>query len=174
MRVNIALRPARPEDASSLAALSVEVWVGTYLRQGITAHFADYVLSEFTPARMEALIHAPDQTIIVSQNEDGIDGYIRVSHRCPDPLAGDHQTEVATLYVRPRHQGKGLGRALLLAGMQAAHEAGATSIWLTTNSENAPAIAFYLAQGFERIGITQFRIEDQAYQNDVFARVLDH
>ena len=90
------LRPARPEDASSLAALSLEVWIGTYLRRGINAHFADYVLSEFTPARMEALIHAPDQNIIVSQNQDGIDGYIRVSHRCPDPLAGDHQTEIAT------------------------------------------------------------------------------
>ncbi|EEW60782.1 acetyltransferase, gnat family [Ruegeria sp. TrichCH4B] len=166
------LRPARPEDASSLAALSLEVWIGTYLRRGINAHFADYVLSEFTPARLEALIQAPDQNIIVSQNQDGIDGYIRVSHRCPDPLAGDHQTEVATLYVQPRHHGKGIGRALLSAGMRAAQEAGAASVWLTTNSENAPAIAFYLAQGFERIGITQFRIEDQAYQNDVFARAL--
>ena len=58
--------------------------------------------------------------------------------------------------------------------MRAAQEAGAASVWLTTNSENAPAIAFYLAQGFERIGITQFRIEDQPYQNDVFARAMDN
>ena len=42
------VRAARAEDASSLAALSIEVWLGTYLKQGISAHFADYVLETLT------------------------------------------------------------------------------------------------------------------------------
>ncbi|WP_311202217.1 hypothetical protein [Leisingera sp. S132] len=39
------IRPAGMHDCSSLAALSIEVWAGTYLRNGISAHFADYVLA---------------------------------------------------------------------------------------------------------------------------------
>lgn len=166
------LRRAKASDASSLAALSLEVWIGTYLRQGISAHFADHVLADFTTARMLDRIKDERQTLIVSQNRDGIDGYIRLLRDRPDPVAGDHQTEVATLYVQPRHHGRGLGRALLHAGMEAAREDGASSLWLSTNSENTPAIAFYLAQGFSRIGTSDFRIDDQAYQNDVFARGL--
>jgi hypothetical protein len=46
------------------------------------------------------------------------------------------------------------------------------SVWLTTNSENAPAIAFYLKQGFEKVGTTHFRIQDEGYLNDVFRRVV--
>jgi len=166
------LRPAQASDASSLAALSLEVWIGTYLRQGISAHFADHVLADLTPARLLERIEDVRQTLIVSQNREGIDGYIRLVRGHPDPVAGDHGTEIATLYVQPRHHGRGLGRALLHAGVEAARKGGASSLWLSTNSENARAITFYLAQGFSRIGTSDFRIDDQAYQNDVFARAL--
>ncbi|WP_242532261.1 GNAT family N-acetyltransferase, partial [Salipiger thiooxidans] len=53
-----------------------------------------------------------------------------------------------------------------------ARSVGAPSVWLTTNSENAPAIAFYLKQGFERVGTTHLTIQDQAYPNDVFRRAV--
>ncbi|MGV6805042.1 MAG: GNAT family N-acetyltransferase [Ruegeria sp.] len=46
------------------------------------------------------------------------------------------------------------------------------AVWLTTNAENAPAIAFFLALGFEQVGETEFRIQDQGYLNDVYAYSL--
>lgn len=46
---------------------------------------------------------------------------------------------------------------------------GAGSVWLTTNAENDPAIAFYLALGFEKVGETHFRIQDRSYLNNVYA-----
>lgn len=39
--------------------------------------------------------------------------------------------------------------------------------WLATNSQNTPAIGFYLAQGVRQVGETDFRIGDQAYLNNV-------
>ena len=166
------LRPALRSDASSLAALSMEVWLGTYIRRGVNAFFADYALGEFTTANFEALLQEPAETFIVSENEEGIDGFIRISSGKPAPadLRSDteSETEIATLYVQPRHHGKGIGKALLAAGLNCAHEKGASSVWLATNAENANAIAFYLAQGFENPGQTYFRIQDQAYPNEVF------
>ncbi|WP_165571191.1 GNAT family N-acetyltransferase [Paracoccus nototheniae] len=165
-------RLARPADAPVLAAISIEVWLGTYLRQGVDPFFAEFALTEFTPDKLSALIEDPRQHIIVSENQAGLDGFIRISHGTVAPVADCSSTEISTLYVQPRHHGRGLGRALLARGLDHARASGAPSVWLTTNAENAPAIAFYLRQGFRNVGTTLFRIRDQAYPNDVFRRTL--
>src|SRR6185312_7688269 len=73
------IRRAKHSDAASLAALSIEVWVGTYLRKGISEFFADYVLSEFTKANFERLLVDANEIFFVSESLDGLDGFIRIS-----------------------------------------------------------------------------------------------
>ncbi len=169
----MSLRPARPCDASSIAALSIEVWLGAYLKRGVGAVFADYALATFTPANAERFIADPAEFVLVSQNAEGIDGYIRLTSGSPAPVAGCSDLEIATLYVQPRHHGRGLGSRLLEAGLAHARSLAAGSVWLTTNAENTPAIAFYLARGFEKLGETHFRIADQGYLNNLYRRRLD-
>ncbi|SFK05891.1 GNAT family N-acetyltransferase [Celeribacter neptunius] len=165
----MSLRRATRSDASSIAAISIEVWIGTYLRRGVNRFFADFALNEFTPAKIEKQISDPRQFILVSENEEGIDGFIRVSSDSTAPVAGCSDTEIATFYVQPRHHGKGIGKRLLEAVFQQCRDRAETSVWLTTNAENAPAIAFYLSRGFEQVGETHFRIDDQKYLNKVYA-----
>ena len=159
-------------DASSLAALSIEVWLGTYLKHGINGFFADYVLHEFTAAKMGSLISDPKQIIYVSENRDGIDGFIRVTPGTPDPVAGASNTEISTFYVQPRHHGTGIGKQLLQTALNHCKGQKIGSVWLATNAENSPAIGFYLANGFTNIGETHFVIDDQQYLNNVYARQL--
>ncbi|WP_166418626.1 GNAT family N-acetyltransferase [Cochlodiniinecator piscidefendens] len=166
-------RRAEISDASSIAALSIEVWLGTYLKRGINGFFADYVLSEFTTAKVETIIADPSEYILVSENEDGIDGFIRVSFGSEGPVDGCSDTEISTFYIQPRHHGKGIGKALLRAASDHCKDQGITSVWLTTNSENTPAIEFYHRQGFRQIGETHFRLKDQAYLNNVYVYALD-
>ena len=159
---------AEIEDAAAFAALSIEVWVGTYLRQGIDRFFADYVLAEFTTAKMEAVLRDPSQHVLVSRNTQGIDGFIRLSFDTLGPVAACPQTEVATFYVQPRHHGAGIGTALLNAALEACRERGIGAVWLATNAQNTPAIDYYLRRGFASVGETHFRVQDQAYLNRVF------
>ncbi len=171
---DITLRPARPEDASSLAALSVEVWLGTYLHRGISGFFADYVFAELTPQRMGEHLSRDSEIFIVSQNIEGIDGFIRLTQGPKPPAGLGSALEIATLYVQPRHHGRGLGKALLKAGLKRAADLGAPHPWLTTNVENTNAIKFYQRQGFAITGRTHFKIEDQAYPNEILThRPLD-
>lgn len=163
------IRPAQKSDAASLAALSIEVWVGTYLRRGVNSFFAEFALSEFTAARFETLLEDGQDLLMVSENEDGIDGYIRLAEDRIAPVDGLSDLEIVTFYVQPRHHGKGIGSALLDIAVEYLREKGRPSIWLTTNSENTPAIDFYLAKGFRQVGVTDFRIGDQAYPNHVLA-----
>lgn len=162
------LRPATLSDASSIAAISIEVWIGTYLKRGVSAFFANFALETFSVANTETLISDPRQFILVSENEEGIDGVVRVSRESTAPVAGCSDVEISTLYVQPRHHGKGIGKRLLQGALQYCRNAEAGSVWLTTNAENEPAIAFYLAQGFEHVGETDFYIEDQGCLNNVY------
>lgn len=165
------LRCATLADASSIAAISLEVWIGTYLKRGVNGFFADYALNAFTPDKIAQQIADPRQFFRVSQNDEGIDGFIRVTcdSQPPVPLPAAAAMEIATFYVQPRHHGTGIGSRLLSAAVQHCRAQGADAVWLTTNAENDPAIAFYRARGFEQVGETQFRIADQAYLNNVYA-----
>ena len=163
------IRPAQKTDAASLAALSIEVWIGTYLKRGVNAFFAEFALSEFTTARFEAILDDGQDLLMVSENEDGIDGYIRLAESRAAPMDGLSDLEIVTLYVQPRHHGKGIGSALLDIAIDYMREKRRPSIWLTTNSENTPAIDFYIAKGFRQVGVTDFRIGDQAYPNHILA-----
>lgn len=163
----IHLRPAELEDASSLAALSIEVWLGTYLRHGVNGFFADYVFAELTPQRMEEHLQRESEIFIVSQNRDGIDGFIRLTKDALPPAGQGSPLEISTLYVQPQHHGRGVGQALLKAGLRQASDLGAPHPWLTTNVENTSAIGFYQRQGFSITGRTHFCIGDQAYPNEV-------
>lgn len=163
------LRIAHRLDASSIAAISIEVWIGTYLKRGVSGFFADYLLGEFTVSKTEALLSDPNEFFLVSENDEGIDGFIRVSSGSEAPVNDCTETEISTLYVQPRHHGKGIGKRLLKAALQHCREKGDKSVWLATNAENTPAIAFYLGRGFEHVGETQFRIQDQSYLNNVYS-----
>lgn len=162
------LRPALLSDASSLAALSIEVWVATYLRDGVSGFFADYVLETYTSTYFKTLLSHKDETIVVSQNTNGIDGFIRLSQNRPAPVQGCGTLEISSLYVQPRHHGRGIGRALLQAGIAHSRTIGASDLWLTTNAQNSPAIRFYLANGFAHVGETPFFIQEEPFLNNIY------
>nr|WP_281973476.1 GNAT family N-acetyltransferase [Ruegeria faecimaris] len=165
----MALRTAEKSDASSIAAISIEVWIGTYLKHGVSGIFADFALSEFTTSKVLEQFQNPDEFILVSDNNQGIDGFIRVSPARIAPVSGWWGMEISTFYVQPRHHGKGIGRRLLAAALEHCRDQGADVVWLMTNAENTSAIKFYLAKGFEFIGETHFQIDDQKYLNNVYA-----
>lgn len=52
--------------------------------------------------------------------------------------------------VLPSHQGRGLGRALLRAGLASARAAGCRVLSLSVNAENALALRLYLDEGFTK------------------------
>ncbi len=166
------LQLATAADAASLAALSIEVWVGTYLKRGVGAAFADYVLDAYTAARMRAVIDDPRQVVIVSRNDEGPDGYVRAMLDAAPPLLACTGAEIATLYVQPRHQGRGIGRELLAEVLLRCQMRGIEAVWLTVNAENTPAIGFYHALGFCTVGRTDFVLDGRGYPNEVLRRDL--
>ena len=65
--------------------------------------------------------------------------------------AGD--ADVQTIGVAPRAQGRGVGTRLLRALTDRAARGGAASLLLEVRADNAPAIALYTREGFERVAV---------------------
>jgi ribosomal protein S18 acetylase RimI-like enzyme len=55
---------------------------------------------------------------------------------------------IQELYVVPGRRGEGLGRALLEAALNAAREAGAPHVELTTSEDDTEALSLYESSGF--------------------------
>jgi GNAT superfamily N-acetyltransferase len=64
----------------------------------------------------------------------------------------DERTPQLAVAVSPIHQGKGYGRALMIAALRAAQQAGYSSVSLTVHPRN-PAISLYSSVGFEKVGV---------------------
>ena len=60
--------------------------------------------------------------------------------------------EIVSLYLLPTHMGKGYGRALLTAAVDALRSLGYRSIFLWVLEDNRPARGFYEHMGFQPTG----------------------
>jgi ribosomal protein S18 acetylase RimI-like enzyme len=130
------IRRATPEEAEDVARL---------------LHDFNSEYEERTPG-VEALagnyrqLLAAGELVVLLAGE-GPDGFsqfrLKRSH-----YTGRPDAHVEELYVVPGLRGRGIGRALLEATMEAAREAGATHIELTTGEDDAEARGLYESAGF--------------------------
>ncbi len=130
------LRPARPEDAEAisdvLTAAGVAAW-GSFLG-------AERVEQATRDRR-----HPAD---LVAEDADGVLGFV----------AWDAATgEIARLYTHPRAWGRGAGRGLLDAALDALRAAGCRQAWLNTEARNVGARAFYERHGWREDGPPRVR-----------------
>ncbi len=70
--------------------------------------------------------------------------------------------EIGVIGTRPTHQGRGLGRALLLTGMHRLKERGASSVFLETEQAETPALHLFTSAGFHRVSAWQWMTKEIA------------
>ncbi|MFJ7744513.1 GNAT family N-acetyltransferase [Peribacillus sp. NPDC097295] len=63
------------------------------------------------------------------------------------PVKEGGKAELAAIYFYPEYQGKGMGTALLQAGIK--HSIGMKELFINVEKENEVGTAFYRAKGFE-------------------------
>lgn len=70
-------------------------------------------------------------------------------------LSTDTNAQVLSIAVDPKHQGKGIGRRLLEAGIRYMESRGIKKVKLEVRPENTPAVKLYESFGFYPIGKTR-------------------
>jgi ribosomal protein S18 acetylase RimI-like enzyme len=158
------IRHANKGDSKLLAALSIQVWLNTYARDGINLPIANYVLNTFTEGFFKEQLSNKNHPTYLFFDGENLLGFIALQ------LDSVYQSavngyEIDTLYIQDRHQGKGIAR-LLISHARQRH--GQTH-WLKTWEHNIEAQRFYQYIGFKHIGTSYFELDGEKHDNHVFA-----
>jgi GNAT superfamily N-acetyltransferase len=173
MRTDVAVRSAALADAACLAALGSQVWLHTYAKSGIRPAIARYVHENLSPAAFRHQLERSDAIALVAEVDGSLVGSALVEFDKPCVARSPASTHLDKLYVQEYFIGTGIGRALLTqVRAQASHRAASSALWLTVNSQNLQARAFYTRQGFTDIGCTNFDLYGELHENRIL-HVLD-
>ena len=148
------LRPARPDDSATIAALIRELAAYEKLEHEAVATAADlhrHLFGDHPTAEviLAEVAGAPVGFALYFTNFSTFRG-------CPGVYLED-------LFVRPEHRGRGIGRSLIAAVARVAVDRGAGRLDWAVLSWNAPAIAFYRSLGAQPMnGWIVNRVADDA------------
>jgi ribosomal protein S18 acetylase RimI-like enzyme len=136
------VRPATSADVPAIGRVARETWRITYA-QSIAPHNQQRVLERsYTDAALVAALQMAQSWFFVAVSGEEVLGFAQFLRR------GDGHGELVRIYVLPAHQRRGIGRALLQAGVHAMARAGIHRCYVSVEVDNAPAIAFYQHFGF--------------------------
>ncbi len=167
------LRLAVPDDAVTIAALSVQVFLDTYATEGVRPDLAREAFETYSAEAFAKRLAQAERTFILAEVESGLLGYAEVLlASLPAPAGGMSGAELVRLYVQPAAQRRGIGRALLARAERAALSATLATVWLTAWEGNDDARAFYRRVGYADVGATTYTFQGNTYGNRVLARRL--
>ena len=160
------IRPARVEDADTIARLHVDGWRETYAGILPDDVLAGLDVTEKAEMWTRALASPDLDAFVGGGSEDALTGFACARERTnvPDTFEGEFQA----IYVLKAGQGIGLGHGLMTAMARALNARGFRSAALRVARENAPARAFYARLGGVEAGrgahqIGDIRIDEVIY-----------
>lgn len=138
------IRPAQPEDLPALLEIYNEAVANTT---------ATWDMLPWTPvehAEWFATKAAHGHPVMVADDDGQVLGY--AAYGPFRAKAGYAQTMEHSVYVRPEAQGRGLGRALLVAIVEAARADGVHALIGGLSADNEVSVALHRSLGFVEVG----------------------
>lgn len=141
--LTIDIRRAEEKDASAIADVHMEAWLGAY--SGIIPHrpLMKMVNRRGTPWWSNAIRRA--SAILVVEIGDVVAGYATMGKNRARELP--QQGEIYELYLRPEYQGVGLGTRLFEAAREKLARHGLKGLVVWALEENSGALSFYQGTG---------------------------
>ena len=157
------IRPAHASDDAPLRALDVTGWSAAVSPAVPPSPDQPFFTADLTPA-----------DVLVAEVDGAVAGYVALGP-ATRLESNRHVVYMRGLAVAPEHQGRGVGRALVEAAVDAARERGARRLTLRVLAENAPARRLYQACGFVVEGVLrgEFLLDGRYVDDVLMALALD-
>lgn len=162
----VQVRTAAPTDAADVERVRVRTWQAAYagiVPDDVLAALDDQLEERAGRIRDRWSAPGPRRFTTLVAVDPVVCGFVTYGpYRIEDGPDGRLEAaagEVLAVYVEPRRQGRGAGRALLDAAVAALGNAGVSEVRLWVLEENAPSRRFYERYGFVADGARQhFRV----------------
>lgn len=172
------VRRARIEDAGIVAAVAAETFE-LACPPGTAPHaIAAFIGEHLSESRFSSRLASDDHIVLLADIDGEIAGYTMLVLGEPADagvaaaVTVRPTVELSKCYVRAGFHGNGVATTLMEASLDTAADAGAASLWLGVNQQNARAIRFYRKSGFTQVGTKTFLVGDELHDDFVFERML--
>jgi ribosomal protein S18 acetylase RimI-like enzyme len=153
------IRPATASDAQGIATVAVTAWQAAY--RGLLPGSLLESLSIQDKAKRWRARHAEGANhTLVLEHQGRIIGFVNMGASRDDD-ADPQVGEIYAIYLLPSAWGQGYGRALCTRALDGLRQQGFTTVTLWTLHNNARAIKFYQAAGFQADGATKVDIKGE-------------
>jgi ribosomal protein S18 acetylase RimI-like enzyme len=151
------IRNAEPGDAAALAAFAARTFRETFEPDNTPEDMSLYLAANFGPELQAGELRDPSLLTLLAEDGRRLAGYAQLRDGSPPAcVRGPSPIEIRRFYVDRAWQGRGIARALMMAGLEAAIARGARTVWLAVWERNLRAQAFYRKCGFEECGAVDF------------------
>ena len=183
----ITIRKAHPEENQMLAEFGERTFAENFAAQNTPANMSAYLAEAFNPLKQAQELADPAGVYLLAEIEGELAGYVHLHAGPPDiesqepgPTAqlealqqAGCPIELVRIYADSAWIGKGVGPALMQAGLDEARQRGCDLLWLGVWEHNPRAQAFYRKWGFEKVGTHTFRLGDDPQTDWIMARTID-
>ncbi len=149
------VRPARPDDAAAVAAVTLASWQGPYAELLPTGALDGVTVDDLVAEWRTTLTSLPTSRhlVLVALEGETVVGHVLVEPASdPDVSGADDRSELVDLVVHPDHQRRGHGSRLLAAAVDIARSSGVTELTTWVVAVDRPRASFLRSAGFEADG----------------------
>ena len=136
------IREATPRDARAI----VEIY-NEYIERGVETFETEPLSEEEMRARVVAI--AADYPYLVYEERGEVIGYC-YAHAWKERAAYRYTLET-TVYLAPRHRGRGIGRTLMERLIEACRARGYKALIACVTAENEASVALHARLGFRKV-----------------------
>ena len=136
------IRVATLADIPAIARVARHTWKVTYAHTIAARNRTQFLRRAYSHQALRAAIKQRPGWFFVALLGEAVVGFAHYLRRF------DAEGELVRIYIHPNHQRRGLGRALLAAGLRAMAAEGVGRCYVSVEAENTGARAFYERFGF--------------------------
>jgi len=167
------VRPAACDDATALALIGAATFLETFADILDGAAVLAHCQNANAPAAYAGYLESGAAAWLGETDKGAPIGLaLLIAPELPEALVQPGDLELKRIYLLSRFHGTGLGAALMAAAVTEARTRGASRLLLGVYAHNKRAIAFYRKQGFVPIGMRQYAVGAELYDDVVLARPL--
>ena len=170
---DVVIRPCRASDAEGLALVGRATFLESYAEVLPGADILAHCAKQHAPSLYADWLARDAHGLWIAEAAGGAPvGYVTLNPPDLPVETGPADIEIKRIYLLSRYHGGGLGAALLASALSGAVARGCERVLLGVFSQNTQAIGFYRRQGFAQVGVRQFQVGANLYDDLVLGRPL--